>query len=131
MTWVNDLRDESGQLLSAHPLPVDTCVHGPDLWGSEPRLVMHLHGGLTRPEFDGHPDYAQRPGQQRVFEYEVLPVRARSMLMAPACQNTQRGSTLWYHDHGLGVSRLSSAMGLAGFYLISDAGVMPLGVCES
>lgn len=35
-------------------------------------------------------------------------------------QNTQQAATVWYHDHALGITRLSTAMGLAGFYIIKD-----------
>ena len=29
-------------------------------------------------------------------------------------------TTLWYHDHALGVTRLNVMSGLAGFYLVRD-----------
>ena len=35
--------------------------------------------------------------------------------------NDQRATTLWYHDHAAGVTRLNVYAGLAGFYLIRDA----------
>lgn len=34
--------------------------------------------------------------------------------------NDQPASTLWYHDHSLGVTRLNVYAGLAGFYLLRD-----------
>ena len=34
--------------------------------------------------------------------------------------NDQRATTLWYHDHALGITRLNVYAGLAGFYLIRD-----------
>jgi spore coat protein A len=34
--------------------------------------------------------------------------------------NQQRATTLWYHDHVLGITRLNIYAGLAGFYLIRD-----------
>ena len=34
--------------------------------------------------------------------------------------NAQLPTTLWYHDHGLGITRLNVLMGLAGFYLLRD-----------
>ena len=41
--------------------------------------------------------------------------------------NAQRPSTLWFHDHTLGITRLNLYAGLAGFYLIrsKDAGDNP------
>ena len=35
--------------------------------------------------------------------------------------NTQEASTLWFHDHALGLTRQHVYSGLAGFYLIRDA----------
>jgi FtsP/CotA-like multicopper oxidase with cupredoxin domain len=35
--------------------------------------------------------------------------------------NSQQPTTLWYHDHALGVTRLNVLSGLAGFYIISNA----------
>ena len=32
--------------------------------------------------------------------------------------NTQRASTIWYHDHTLGMTRVNVYAGLAGFYLV-------------
>ena len=45
--------------------------------------VVHLHGGVTRPDSDGFPTDTMAPGESRPFEYG----------------NTGRPATLWYHDH--------------------------------
>ncbi|CAG1006953.1 Spore coat protein A [Phycisphaerales bacterium] len=107
VTWTNDLRDlATGQLRTTHYLPVDTCIHGPDQNGSVPVTSVHLHGGHVPADFDGQPDLAFPPGQQSpIFTYP----------------NSQQAATLWYHDHGLGITRLNVYMGLAGFYLLRDA----------
>ncbi|HZU30318.1 MAG TPA: multicopper oxidase domain-containing protein, partial [Candidatus Angelobacter sp.] len=34
--------------------------------------------------------------------------------------NQQRAATLWYHDHAMGITRLNTYAGLAGFYLLRD-----------
>jgi spore coat protein A len=34
--------------------------------------------------------------------------------------NDQRGATLWYHDHALGITRLNNYMGLTGMYILRD-----------
>ncbi len=104
--WVNELRDPSGALRTTHYLPVDTCLHGPDTRGSVPHTVVHLHGGRVPPESDGYPEATLVPGQRVMYHYP----------------NAQRGTTLWYHDHALGLTRLNVYMGLAGFYLIRDPG---------
>ena len=105
VTWINDLRDAGGQLRTAHYLPVDTCLHGPNTHGAAPRTVVHLHGGFVTQESDGYPEATFLPGQQStVYTYP----------------NTQLPATIWYHDHALGITRLNVYMGMAGFYLIRD-----------
>jgi spore coat protein A len=105
VTWHNDLRDSTGALLAEHFLPVDLCMHGPDMAGPTARTVVHLHGGHVPPESDGYPEQTILPGQIQTFHYP----------------NIQPATTLWYHDHALGITRLNVIMGLAGFYLIRDA----------
>lgn len=104
--WRNDLRyAETGQLRTEHALLVDTCLHGPDHTGQMPVATVHLHGGKVAPESDGNPDLVFAPGEQSpLFEYP----------------NDQSAATLWYHDHGLGITRLNVMMGMAGLYLIRD-----------
>ncbi len=105
VTWINDLRDEQGVLRTTHVLPVDECLHGPDMTGQAPVTVVHLHGGHVPPESDGYPEEAFPPGMQSpLYTYP----------------NHQPAATIWYHDHGLGITRLNVHMGLAGFYLIRD-----------
>lgn len=106
VTWVNDLRVlETGQLRATHVLPVDTCLHGPNQTGSVPVTMVHLHGAHVRSEFDGQPDFAFPPGQDSgAYVYP----------------NIQPASMMWYHDHGLGITRLNVEMGLAGLYLLRD-----------
>ncbi|MGE5179830.1 MAG: multicopper oxidase domain-containing protein [Bacteroidota bacterium] len=112
VTWRNDLRDSTGALLTQHFLPVDLCMHGPDMAGPAARTVVHLHGGHVGPESDGYPEQTILPGEGQTFHYP----------------NTQPATTLWYHDHALGITRLNVIMGLAGFYLIRDAAEAALGL---
>ncbi len=100
--WTNDLRDTSGALRTTHILPVDECPHGAGR--GETRVVTHLHGGHVAAEFDGHPDATIDPGESVTYEYP----------------NWQDASTIWYHDHALGITRLNVYAGLAGLYVIRD-----------
>jgi spore coat protein A len=100
--WINDLRGEDGELRSHHLLPVDSCVHGAHHDGA--RTVIHLHGGHVPADSDGNPDEAFLPGEEASYAYP----------------NRQQASTLWYHDHALGITRLNVYLGLAGFYLLRD-----------
>jgi spore coat protein A, manganese oxidase len=110
--WINDLRDAQGNLLTSHYLPVDTCLHGPDMHGDAPRTVVHLHGGKVRPEADGYPEATFLPGQSVLYEYP----------------NDQPPATLWFHDHAIGITRLNVYMGLAGLYLLRDQTESALGL---
>ncbi len=103
--WENDLP-------STHLLPVDTTVHGASKDVPEVRTVVHLHGAKVAPESDGYPEAwysnhyrAVGPAfTQKVYEYT----------------NRQPATTLWYHDHAIGITRLNVYAGLAGFYIIHD-----------
>jgi spore coat protein A len=94
--------------LGAHPLAfaVDTTIHGAvNADKTTPRTTVHLHGGNTEPASDGHPESTFLPGRR--FDYHYA--------------NDQEATTLWYHDHALGITRLNVHAGLAGMYLMRDA----------
>ena len=75
--------------------------------------VAHLHGAEVLSAFDGHPDSWFTPGSamkgpgfvSNTYNYV----------------NTQEATTLWFHDHSLGTTRLNVYSGMAGFYLIRDS----------
>ncbi|AYF55205.1 copper oxidase [Clostridium novyi] len=75
-------------------------------------LVTHLHGGEVCSTFDGHPE-AWFTSNEKL----IGPQFGTSLYQY---LNTQPSTALWYHDHTLGVTRLSVYMGLAGFYIIRD-----------
>ncbi len=68
-------------------------------------ISVHLHGGHTPPDSDGHPMDLVAPGASKDYDYP----------------NNQIPATLWYHDHAVDVTGRHVYMGLAGFYLMSDA----------
>jgi hypothetical protein len=62
---------------------------------------------------------------------QILPAGCRKRLFGATAQtswepgfatfqypNLNRASTIWYHDHALGMTRLNVYAGLAGFYII-------------
>lgn len=117
VNWINGLVDGTGTPLP-HLLPVDTTVHGAGPQFPEARIVTHLHGGVVEPESDGFPEYW----------YSADPNAPANGMGGPAgnsalytYHNQQPSSTLWYHDHGMGITRLNVYAGLAGFYLVRDA----------
>jgi len=75
-------------------------------------VVPHLHGGEDHSIFDGHPDAWFTANEEKIG-----PEFVTALYQYP---NKQLPTTLWYHDHGLGITRLNVLMGLAGFYLIRD-----------
>lgn len=102
--WINNLADK-------HFLPLDRTLHG-TADSPEVRTVVHLHGANVAADSDGHPEawYTRNYSEvgptfkRKVYEYT----------------NHQPGSTLWYHDHTAGITRLNVYAGLAGMYLIRD-----------
>ena len=117
--WRNKLI-EGGQPLP-HLLPVDTnlhwsyALHGYEGYSIEDDgvpIVSHLHGGHTRSQADGNPEYFFSPNfrvkgprwETKWYKYD----------------NDQPAGNLWYHDHALGITRLNVWAGLAGFYFIRD-----------
>jgi FtsP/CotA-like multicopper oxidase with cupredoxin domain len=97
----------------------NNCVNGAPLaapctqpYAGPVPAVVHLHGAEVLSQFDGHPDAWWTPGtllRGRAFvsnQYNYV--------------NTQEATTLWFHDHALGVVRENVYAGLAGFYFIRD-----------
>jgi spore coat protein A len=75
-------------------------------------LNVHLHGGVTPPDSDGHPADFIPAGGSRQYVYP----------------NEQRAATLWYHDHAHGETHLTLYQGLAAFYLLDDERERKLGL---
>lgn len=111
--WRNELPRRNGPLNEIHLLPVDMTQHMPmDLeYGAIP-IVTHLHGGHTESASDGQPDawFTQDFEQRGEFFQKYIYRYA----------NDQRGGTLWYHDHTIGMTRLNVYAGLSGMYLLRD-----------
>jgi o-aminophenol oxidase len=70
-----------------------------------PWLVVHLHGARIDAGNDGWTENAVLPGHTQLAEYP----------------NDQPATSLWYHDHAMGITSLNVLAGLSGMYLIRDA----------
>jgi FtsP/CotA-like multicopper oxidase with cupredoxin domain len=68
-------------------------------------MSVHLHGGHTPPDSDGHPTDLIGPGATKTYTYP----------------NNQVAASLWYHDHAIDVTGRHVYMGLSAFYLVSDS----------
>jgi spore coat protein A len=78
--------------------------------GNEVRLMTHLHGGFVAADSDGNPAVTPNgfgPGETQCVYYTNQPPQM------PA-------SLLWFHDHGLGATRLNVFAGLAAAYILRD-----------
>lgn len=148
VNWINGLVDGNGNFLPhllpvdptlhwANPpgglagrdsRPQFTGTPGP-YTGPVP-IITHVHGAHAHEQFDGYaeawylPDAANIPvGYARTgtfFDYFSAKYGldwgpGSAMFEYP---NDQRATTLWYHDHTLGMTRQNVYAGPAGFYLI-------------
>ncbi|MFZ3168295.1 MAG: multicopper oxidase [Candidatus Methanoperedens sp.] len=97
-------------------------------------MVPHLHGGHSAQESDGFAEAWYLPDAKNIPAgfategtwYEPFKTEFKDkfgVAWEPGTatfqyQNDQRASTLWYHDHTLGMTRLNVYAGPAGFYLL-------------
>jgi spore coat protein A, manganese oxidase len=95
--WVNRLPQQ-------HFLPIDHSLHGCGRDVPDVRAVVHLHGASVPTKDDGYPDDWFVPGKSYTCNYPLQ----------------QEASTLWYHDHAMGLNRLNIYAGLVGMMLIRD-----------
>jgi FtsP/CotA-like multicopper oxidase with cupredoxin domain len=145
--WVNDLKDPKTGNFLKHLLPVDQTLHwanpprhcadgsrttdcvgfvpGPYV-GPVP-IITHLHGAHVDPESDGFPEAWFLPNANNIpGSYARRGSDFAQVAGAPDVQgqaifryrNDQPATTLWYHDHSLGMTRLNVYAGPAGFYLL-------------
>ena len=97
------------QLPTTYPawIPVDTRLTP---LGNQVRVMTHLHGGFVAADSDGNPAVTPHGfgfGETQTTYYPN--------------QAPENGATLlWFHDHGLGATRLNVFAGLAAAYLIRD-----------
>ena len=88
-------------------IPVDTRLTP---LGTDVRVMTHLHGGFVAATSDGNPAVTPTgfgPGQTQTVLY------TNQAPQMPA-------SLLWFHDHGLGATRLNVFAGLAATYIVRD-----------
>jgi FtsP/CotA-like multicopper oxidase with cupredoxin domain len=84
-------------------------------------LVTHLHGAEVRSDSDGGPEqWFTWDGKTGADYASVFPASPGSAVYY--YPNEQLPTTLWYHDHALGMTRLNVMSGLAGFYLLREKG---------
>jgi len=145
--WINALVDRFGRY-RPHLLPVDPTLHwanppGPrdmrPTFTSTPGpytgpvpIVTHVHGAHTNQESDGYAEAWYLPPAWNIprnfyrtgtfFDKFKKSSRLGKFWLPGSAvfdyPNDQRATTLWYHDHTLGMTRLNVYAGPAGFYLL-------------
>ncbi|MFW2373934.1 MAG: multicopper oxidase family protein, partial [Gammaproteobacteria bacterium] len=121
VTWTNNLTRRRSRRPLPHLLPVDTNLHWayslPDyeqysIENDGVPIVPHLHGGNTQSASDGLPEAFYSPG------WEITGPQWTKKRYTYS--NDQAATSLWAHDHCLGITRLNVYAGLASFYIIRD-----------
>jgi spore coat protein A len=110
-------------------LTVDQTIHWADPLGQMGSTapfagafptVVHLHGGEVPSAFDGAPEaWFTSDGRHGKGYCTARPTAPNAAVYW--YPNRQPATTLWFHDHTLGVTRLTLFAGLEAFYLIRDA----------
>ncbi len=107
----------------------------PDRYRGPVPLVTHLHGAAgVGDESDGFAEAWYLPAANNIpagyatvgtwYNYFKAKAKARFGVSWPTgaavfqYPNNQRATTMWYHDHTLGMTRLNVYAGPAGFYLL-------------
>ncbi|HEX5493847.1 MAG TPA: multicopper oxidase [Mycobacteriales bacterium] len=139
--WANPAGGISGRDMK------QTFTSTPDPYHGPIPLVTHLHGAHSFEESDGYPNAWFLARARNIPDgyatvgsfYDRYAAEFHDRigpLWHPGSSvyqynNDQRATTLWFHDHALGMTRVNIQMGLSGMYLIrggdSDlpAGVLP------
>jgi len=121
--------------------PATGCMDGTnrtDCRGTDPAsylgpvpMVTHVHGAHVGPESDGYPEAWWLPAASDIpvgyatagnlFDDATGTNPGNLGYAIYSYPNDQEETTLWYHDHTLGMTRLNVYAGPAGFWLIRDA----------
>jgi spore coat protein A len=145
--WINDLVDSEGNCLP-HLLPIDQtlhwanppmdCRHGdprtdcsgdsPEFYDGPVPLVTHVHGAHVDPHSDGYPEAWWLPACNDIpvgyatsgtlFDDATGSNPGNLGWADYSYRQDQPATTLWYHDHSLGMTRSNVYAGPAGFWLI-------------
>jgi len=106
----------TNRLPPSHIIPVDTSIMGAEL--AQNRTATHLHGGLVPWTSDGGPFAWFAPDGTHGISFlngGALPGTAEYYY--PMQQSARM---LWYHDHAIGITRISAYAGIASALLLRD-----------
>jgi FtsP/CotA-like multicopper oxidase with cupredoxin domain len=126
ITYLNKIPLPSASQLQSH-LTIDQTLHWSDphghhttdstkaYQGSIPTSV-HLHGAEVASAFDGGPEQWFTSDGLRGKGYATFASAAANAAIYNY-PNSQPATTLWFHDHALGITRLNIFSGLVACYL--------------
>jgi spore coat protein A len=147
--WINDLVDEKGKYLD-HLITIDQTAHwanppkeckqGPartdcagtdgDGYEGPVPIVTHVHGAHVDGHSDGYPEAWWLPAANNIpkgyatsgtlFDDATGTNPGNLGYADYVYRQDQPATTLWYHDHSLGMTRNNVYAGPAGFWLIRD-----------
>lgn len=117
------------------PDPINGTILQQPYLGPVP-IITHVHGAHVEPESDGYPEAWYLPNANNIPASYATQGTLVNQYGSPtntvpgvanfSYPNTQPSTTLWYHDHTLGMTRNNVYAGPAGFWLIRDPAA-PLG----
>jgi spore coat protein A len=146
--WINDLVDKKTGKFLRHLLPIDQtlhwanppqlCIDGtrrtdcrgfiPERYLGPVPIVTHVHGAHVESHSDGYPEAWWLPAainipggyatKGRLFDDSTGTNPGNLGYADYEYRNDQPATTLWYHDHALGMTRSNVYAGPAGFWLI-------------
>lgn len=113
--WINRLPIDKTLPFTCNTLekPGASC-YGHNQIPEPGHAIVHLHGAHCPAESNGYPSSYLQP-------YSVNQPESGKYSLECIYPNNQHGTTLWYHDHTLGITRLNVYAGLTGLYLLRDA----------
>jgi len=128
VSWINNL-----QPTNAHPIAASidrVNVDGMNNMANglpwpDQRITTHLHGGHVPWVSDGGPKTwftgpFWQPGTAGYVPGSGVIVDGFDNGNTYQYPNDQVGTTLWFHDHAMGITRYNVYAGLAGFWLLRD-----------
>jgi spore coat protein A len=128
--YVNNLPLAALESQLGRRLTIDQTIHWADPLGAMAMgtreaysgpipAVPHLHGAEVQSSSDGHPEaWFTSDGKHGPVYGTVSATAANAAVFR--YPNSQQATTLWFHDHTLGMTRINVYAGLAAFYLLRD-----------